>query len=66
MKGPRHYSIRMLRCPVCKKGRILDEADRPNITHALLYKPEESENADWFLKCPNCKKQIGVSPDLNL
>lgn len=52
------------RCPVCGRGRILDEVDSPETIHALLLKPEDAGQADWFLKCPNCKKQIGVSPEL--
>lgn len=51
-------------CPVCAKGHLLDEADRPGTVHAILYKPEDAQSADWFLKCPVCKRQIGVSPDV--
>ena len=50
------------RCPVSKKGRIMDEREKEGAARAILYKPEDAENADWFLKCPNCKNQIGVSP----
>ena len=40
----------------------MDEREKEGAARAILYKPEDAENADWFLKCPNCKNQIGVSP----
>ena len=49
-------------CPVCGHGRILDEADRPDVCHVVLLRPEESDHADWFIKCQICKNQIGVMP----
>lgn len=50
-------------CPLCNQGRVLDESTRPGTIHAILYRPEESEKANWYLKCPVCKQQIGMSPE---
>lgn len=36
----------------------------PSTVHAILHKPEEADQASWFLKCPACHNQIGVSPDI--
>lgn len=61
MRRYNNCNRRVRRCPVCGR-RIMDESEKEGAVHAILYKPEEAENASWFLKCPNCKNQIGVSP----
>lgn len=65
MEKSRYRKLKKIYCPVCNSGHIMDESTGPTITHAILYKPDESEGANWFLKCPKCKSQIGVSPDLD-
>lgn len=65
MGKPHRKKVIRLYCPVCNSGHIMDEATGPNTTHAILYKPDESEGANWFLKCQKCKNQIGVSPVLD-
>ncbi len=64
MKTEYKPEVVKLRCPLCGRGHLLDEAKRPGTVHAILHKPEEADRASWFLKCPACHNQIGVSPDI--
>lgn len=64
MKANRHLMVLKRSCPVCGRGHVLDESQKPGAFHAILYKPEDAQYADWFVKCPDCRNQIGVSPDL--
>jgi len=53
--------IRVLHCPVCKRGHVMNEVVNPGGPHITLYTPEESQDAAGFLKCPKCGSQIGMS-----
>ncbi len=61
MCKPSRGKPRPLRCPVCKRGRIMDEVSKSDTIHVILYGPEELEKATWILKCPRCKCKIGAS-----
>lgn len=50
---------KVLLCPVCAKGRVLDVADKMGASRIRLLRPENAEQADWFVKCPKCGAQIG-------
>ena len=47
-------------CPLCITGRIIDASEKTNEEKLITYKPNDAEKAEWFVKCPNCKKQIGL------
>ncbi len=48
-------------CPVCNRGRLIDIA-RAGSSHLFMtHPPKSTEQAQWFVKCPVCKKQIGLS-----
>lgn len=46
-------------CPVCDRGKLIIRSDTgPRLK---VYKPEDSQKAEWFVKCQVCKSQVGVS-----
>lgn len=50
-----------LKCPVCQEGRILNVPEGTDTRKISLYPPEQSHLAEWFVKCPVCKRQIGAA-----
>lgn len=50
-----------LRCPLCRKGRIIDAADGRAAAKLNLYGPRQSAKAEWFTKCPKCGERIGIA-----
>ena len=50
-----------LRCPSGDGGRLADLADGVDQSRFILYGPHQTQNAQFFLKCPRCKLQIGIS-----
>lgn len=57
MKG---NETRAVRCPVCRKGRIIDAARGTDPSRLNLYGPRQAAKAQWFAKCPKCGVQIGL------
>ncbi len=57
----REAENRIIRCPVCHKGRIFDAAEQTDLSTLHLYSPRQSAKADWFTKCPKCGTQIGIA-----
>lgn len=51
----------VIRCPSCFKGRIIDASEKTDKRKITTYKPDEADKAEWFVKCPNCKNQIGLA-----
>ena len=53
--------IKIIKCPLCREGRLLDASEHTDIHALALYPPDKAENAEWFVKCPVCKRQIGMA-----
>ncbi len=49
-----------IKCPVCGNGKILKVKDSVRLTELTIYLPNEIHKAKYFVKCPCCKKQIGI------
>lgn len=54
-------NMRTIKCPVCGSGKLLSASKQADLSALHLYPPEKTEYADWFLKCPLCRKQIGIA-----
>ena len=54
-------SRRVVRCPLCLKGRLIDLAVTADPSKLTLYGPQQSNQAQMFLKCHKCGQQIGLS-----
>lgn len=52
---------RAVRCPVCRRGRVIDAASCVEPSRLRLYGPEEAGQAELFSKCPKCGMQIGIT-----
>ncbi len=51
---------KQLECPVCGFQRLID-ADENNMSELIAEESmPEGWHPDYFQKCPNCKKQIGI------
>lgn len=53
--------LRSVKCPVCLTGKILIEKNILHNTKLHVYLPENSNKAEFFVKCNKCKNQIGFS-----
>lgn len=51
--------LKIIRCPHCFSGRLLDASPKA-AAELKLYPPSQADKADWFVKCPVCKSQIGI------
>lgn len=49
-----------IKCPVCLTGRIIDAFKKTDKDKIIIYNPKEMDRAEWFVKCPKCKNQIGI------
>ena len=58
MRKETHNKI--LRCPICEKGRIADTPANAELSHYHLFAMEQSEQPDLISKCPKCGAQIGI------
>lgn len=49
---------KQIKCPICEK-RLVDSNEK---IESLIIKPEKlrEEDVDYFVKCRNCKKEIGI------
>lgn len=56
-----HNAARAVRCPVCHRGRLLDAGYGTDISQMQLSGSEQSGRCQWYIKCPKCGNQIGVS-----
>ncbi len=48
-------------CPVCGRGKIVVAISTKEAKKLCLLKPENADQASWFLKCYVCKNQIGLT-----
>lgn len=48
-------------CPLCHKGRVVDIAAEIDLSRVKIYGPPQADKAQFFLKCPKCGQQIGIS-----
>lgn len=53
--------IRIIRCPMCGDGHLLDASEKADLRTLRLFPPNRCEDAEWFVKCPLCRRQIGVA-----
>jgi|GEM_PF-5530157 len=53
-------TIKPVRCPVCKSGRICDAIDYKDVIRTLLM-PSIGVEAAIVLKCPHCKTLVSVT-----
>jgi len=52
---------RSIKCPICGKGKLMDASKTINPKMIRLFKPEESNKAECFVKCPKCGSQVGFA-----
>ena len=52
---------RSILCPVCARGKLIKEADDGGASGVSTYPPTLHHRAKYFVKCPVCKSQIGIS-----
>lgn len=58
----RYYpNQRPVHCPVCLKGRVIDISASMDRSRLMLYGPRQSQEAQFYSKCPKCGLQIGIS-----
>lgn len=49
---------KQLRCPVCN-WRLIDEG-KYTVSKTKMVIDEKDEISDYYIKCKNCKKNIGI------
>ena len=52
---------KILRCPVCEKGRIADVPAEAVLSQYRLFAMGRDEPADIIAKCPRCGMQVGIT-----
>ena len=52
---------KVLRCPVCERGRIADAPAEADLSQYRLFAMERGEPADIIAKCPRCGVQVGIA-----
>jgi len=52
---------RPIKCPVCNKGKIIDVLKDIPYLSIRVYPPLLCDSAKYFVKCPKCGEQIGIS-----
>lgn len=57
----KHQGRKPVHCPVCTRGRVIDIATGMDRSKLALFGPHQSQNAQFFSKCPKCGLQIGIS-----
>lgn len=53
--------VRKVLCPLCGTGRIVDVPVAVDTSRWKLFSAEKPAQAELYLKCPVCKKQIGLA-----
>ena len=48
-------------CPICGRGRLMDAASSASAAKLSLYGPQQLNKAEWIVKCPKCRNQIGIA-----
>ena len=48
-----------IKCPICSKGKLLIAANTANIDRLEFCSTKDENKAEWFLKCPRCRNQVG-------
>ena len=52
---------KILRCPVCEKGRIADVPAEAALSQYRVFAMGRDEPADIIAKCPKCGVQVGIA-----
>lgn len=52
---------KILRCPICEKGRIADAPAGAALSQYRLFAMVGNEPADIIAKCPKCGVQVGIA-----
>ena len=52
---------KILRCPICEKGRIADAPAGAALSQYRLFAMVGDEPADIIAKCPRCGMQVGIT-----
>ncbi len=52
---------KILRCPICIKGRIADVPSGAILSQYYLFDADGSDRADLIAKCPKCGRQVGIT-----
>ena len=52
---------KVLRCPVCERGRIADAPTEADLSQDRLFAMERGEPVDIIAKCPRCGVQVGIA-----
>ena len=52
---------KILRCPICEKGRIADAPAGAALSQYRLFAMVGNEPADIIAKCPRCGMQVGIT-----
>ena len=61
-RGAMEQEIRkILRCPICEKGRIADAPAGAALSQYRLFAMVGDEPADIIAKCPRCGMQVGIT-----
>lgn len=53
--------VTVIRCPVCHRGKLLDATDEADTSAIHLFSSEQRNIGQWYLKCPKCGRQIGIT-----
>lgn len=53
--------VRKVLCPLCGTGRIADVPVTADAGRWKLVSAEKTARAELYLKCPVCKRQIGLA-----
>ena len=51
---------RVIKCPVCNR-RLINALKSISALSVRTYPPHSYQGAECFLKCHNCKNEIGIS-----
>ena len=52
---------KILRCPICEKGRIADVPAGAALSQYRLFAMEGDKPVDIIAKCPRCGMQVGIT-----
>lgn len=55
-----HSAFVAVRCPVCRRGKLLDAEKDTDMSTLHLFGIGQ-KGCQWYIKCPKCGNQIGVS-----
>lgn len=50
-----------IRCPIYRRGRLIDVVTTVASYTLETHPSKNMEQSQWFVKCPICKRRIGLS-----